>query len=326
MVNRLSSEAVAWGYRLFLDREPESAAAVAHALAYGTVEAFREALLTSVEFTHRNRRVPATLPLDVPPIEVEWEIDPINAEVLLSHVKETWTRLGKERPHWSVLSAEQFLPEHIAETEADFFGSGAEDVADLVAILARNGFEPNRLPRVFEFGCGLARVTPFLAKVFGSVTACDVSSAHLQMARQVVARSGAVNVELVLADAARFGMAAPFDLWFTRIVLQHNPPPIMALILRRALSLLAPGGVAVFQLPTYCRGYRFDTAEYLVGLPGSGQIEMHVLPQEAVFRIAAEAGCRMLEVREDGATGLGSAWLSNTFVMEKPKGNVGTAS
>jgi SAM-dependent methyltransferase len=184
--------------------------------------------------------------------------------------------------------------------------------------LLRNRIPLDRLRHAFEFGCGVARVTPYLAKVFSKVTACDVSTAHLQIARQVVARSGARNIELTLAGSEEFGMTSPFDLWFSRIVLQHNPPPIIALILRRALSLLAPGGVAVFQVPTYCRGYRFNTADYLAALTGSGNIEMHVLPQAAVFRIALETGCVPLEVREDEATGLGSAWISNTFVVTKP--------
>jgi SAM-dependent methyltransferase len=313
----LSAEAVIWAYRLFLDREPESATTVENTLAYGSVKALREALLASKEFTGHNPPAQASPPLDVPPIEVEWETDPVSAEVLLSHVKDTWTRLGKERPHWSVLSAEQFLPEHIAGSEDAFFDSGREDVSDLTAILLRNGFGTIQLRSAFEFGCGIARVTPYLAEVFPRITACDVSAAHLQIARGVITRAGAHNVELVLADEEKFGMEGPFDLWFSRIVLQHNSPPIMALILRRALTLLARGGVAVFQVPTYCRGYRFNTAEYIATLTGSGDIEMHVLPQAAVFRIAAEAGCRPVEVREDRATGLGPAWLSNTFVVVK---------
>jgi SAM-dependent methyltransferase len=170
---------------------------------------------------------------------------------------------------------------------------------------------------VFEFGCGIARVTPHLAEVFPRVTACDVSAAHLQIAREVIDRSGAPNVKLTLADEEKFGMEGPFELWFSRIVLQHNPPPIMALILRCALMLLAPRGVAVFQVPTYCRGYQFNTVEYLASLTGTGNIEMHILPQAAVFKILAETECRPVEVREDGATGLGSAWLSNTFVVTK---------
>jgi SAM-dependent methyltransferase len=112
-------------------------------------------------------------------------------------------------------------------------------------------------------------------------------------------------------------MTAPFDLWFSRIVLQHNSPPIIALILRRALSLLAPGGVAVFQVPTYAKNYAFMLDRYLGRLDQDGQIEMHVLPQHVVFAIAAEAGCVALEVLEDGSIGIAN-WQSSTFAVHKP--------
>jgi SAM-dependent methyltransferase len=186
------------------------------------------------------------------------------------------------------------------------------------AILLRNGILPVQIRHAFEFGCGVGRVTPHLAAAFARVTACDVSASHLRLARQVIVRGKKNNATLVPAQTQEFGMTASFDLWFSRIVLQHNPPPIIAMILRRMFNLLEPGGVAVFQVPTYCRGYRFGIAEYLANLAGRAQeIEMHILPQTAVFQIAREADCYPLEVREDSATGLGAAWVSNTFVMRK---------
>jgi trans-aconitate methyltransferase len=112
-------------------------------------------------------------------------------------------------------------------------------------------------------------------------------------------------------------MTEPFDLWFSRIVLQHNSPPVMALILRRALSLLAPGGVAVFQVPTYAKNYSFRLDGYLNRIAGEGEIEMHVLPQPVVFAIAASAGCTPMEVLEDGSVGI-AGWQSSTFVFHKP--------
>jgi SAM-dependent methyltransferase len=308
------------GYRLMLGREPESRAAIQGAMSYGTVAAFREALLTCDEFRDMAEvplgAGPRPLALTLPPIEVEWDGATAGVEALLAHVRRVWTRLGNEKPHWSVLSSAQFTPERIAAHESEFFASGGVDAAELVATIKRNGIAMERLTRVFEFGCGVGRVTPHLAKAFPKVVACDVSSSHLALGQRMVAQSGIRNVDFELVDSDEFGMFGPFDVWFSRIVLQHNPPPIMALILRRALGLLAPGGVAMFQVPTYAMGYRFRTKEYVAALPGRGDIEMHVLPQPAVLRIAAEAGCRALEVREDTSAGI-TGWLSNTFVFGK---------
>jgi len=46
-------------------------------------------------------------------------------------------------------------------------------------------------------------------------------------------------------------------------VLQHNPPPLIAMILARLLAGLAPGGVAYFQVPVWLPGYRFRVADLL---------------------------------------------------------------
>ncbi len=90
------------------------------------------------------------------------------------------------------------------------------------------------------------------------------------------------------------------------------------MVLRKALSMLAPGGIAIFQVPTYATGYKFNLASCLAAPTNTGTIEVHCLPQPVVFQIAAEAGCVPLEVREDTAMGPPSHWLSNTFMFAKP--------
>ena len=318
----LTPDIVRLAYRLLLGRDPESELAVQQAVSYGTLDKLRAAFMSSEEFrTGQGRpavQAPATrlVGVDAPPIEVQWQADQAALVALLGHVRTTWTRLGEERPHWSVLSAPAFSPEQIARNKVAFFASGAQDCRGLVAILHRHGVRPDDLPLLFEFGCGVGRVTPHFAGAFHQVTACDVSTSHMAMAREVVAAAGAQNVTFRLAETTSFGMDAPFDLWFSRIVLQHNPPPVIAMILRRALGLLAPGGVAVFQVPTYARGYRFRLANYLAGLV-EDEIEMHVLPQPVVFALAQEAGCEPLEALEDLSAGPSVNWNSTTFVFRK---------
>ena len=216
-----------------------------------------------------------------------------------------------------MLSADAFLPENLDQNAASFFASGEHELRSLEAILARAGLRPADLPHVFEFGCGIGRVTPFLGRAFRQVTACDVSTTHLAIAREQVAAAGLGNVAFVASGIPDFGMHGPFDLWFSRIVLQHNSPPIIAQILRRAFAMLAPGGVAIFQLPTYARGYRFRVADYLAGAGKRDGIEMHVLPQAAVHGLAAQAGLETIEVLQDRMVGSPAIWTSNTLVLRK---------
>jgi SAM-dependent methyltransferase len=314
-VNR---EMVNWAYKLFLGRDPENEQAVQDALAYPDSEALRQGFIRSTEFavSHARFAAPARLrvPLDAAPLSAETDIDTVNLKLLLDHVQREWIKLGEERPHWSVLSVEQFTPESIGSATDTFFASGASDVELLLAALRRHSLSPAQFPRLFEYGCGLGRVTTQLARTFKHVEACDISRSHLDLAKRHLEKESS-NAQLRLAQVPTMGMNAPFDLWFSRIVLQHNPPPVISFILDRALSLLEPRGVAFFQLPTYCVDYSFNLKDYLLKMPSG--IEMHALPQSEVFRIVSEKNCELLEVREDEAVGMEHAWVSNQFLVRK---------
>jgi SAM-dependent methyltransferase len=107
-----------------------------------------------------------------------------------------------------------------------------------------------------------------------------------------------------------------FDALFSRLVLQHNPPPVAHAILDRLLRALAPGGLAMFQVPTYGEGYRYRVAEDLARADRARGMEMHVLPLDAILQLAHQRRCNVLEVLETGDTGW-SHWRSNTFVLRK---------
>lgn len=163
----------------------------------------------------------------------------------------------------------------------------------------------------------VGRVSIHLAQRFKSLIAIDISESHIALAAEAARDAKIANSHFGSATAPTFGMTKSFDVWFSFIVLQHNPPPIIALVLKRALSMLAPGGIAMFQVPTYASGYSFDVARYLAAPTPAGTIEVHCLPQPVVFAIAADCGCVPLEVREDTAMGPPSHWLSNAFVFAK---------
>jgi SAM-dependent methyltransferase len=309
---------VAAAYRMLLGREPSVDEARLW-LAVESVGEIRRIFMESDEFramipNGKDGPTRDRFPLDVAPIAVEWSTTPHLQDALLSYVTHTWTNLGESEPHWSVLSSDQFKSANIEKHKAEFYASGAVDAGRITAILNRNGAMPADFPHMVEYGCGVGRVTPHLAAIFDDVLGIDISSSHLSLARETLAQSQHTNTKLVLARAPDFGMHEPIDLWFSRIVLQHNTPPIMALVLRRMFSRLVKGGIAIFQVPTYVKGYSFDVAAYLAA-PKLNTIEVHCLPQAVVFQLAEEGGCIPLEVREDDD--MEYPWLSNTFVFRK---------
>lgn len=107
--------------------------------------------------------------------------------------------------------------------------------------------------------------------------------------------------------------------FFSFLVLQHNPPPIMIDILGHAFKGLAPRGLAFFQLlPTYSRDHSFSFAEYWVAMAEQRTMEMHFLPQHIVLELGRRHGVHPLEVQADGAIGHHKCWISSTFLMTKP--------
>lgn len=258
------------------------------------------------------------LPLDTPPIEVETETDEAGLRALLEHTEATWTLLGEEEPHWSVISAERFKQSQLEENRQEFYASGAQDLALFLAFLQRNGVDPDRIERLLEYGCGLGRVTRFFAERFPQVLACDISPSHLRQAELHLQACGLSNVELLrIRGIDDIKGPADLDAVFSVIVLQHNPPPTMVAILDRLLARLRPGGIAYFQVPTHAVDYRFQVADYLAHGLHARHVEMHYLPQRHVFRLAREHGCDVLEVREDDWVGRRQVELSNTFLLQK---------
>lgn len=309
----VSRDMVIWAYHRLLDREPESEEVILTAMRLESPLALLEAILTSAEFrahdaTHRMHHYAS-------PLDVEWQVPPALAGQLLSRVTDTWERLGEERPYWSVLSNPEYLLENASAGQRSFYESGADDLRMLIATLARIGRRPSEFPVVFEFGCGLGRVTSHLCREFERVIACDVSAPHLAIAQRALSERGIANASLVQAGTEGFGMSQSFDLWFSRLVLQHNPPPVIAAILEQALSMLRLKGVAVFQVPVYRAGYRFKVDEYLKENCRYAPFDMHALPQPAILEIGYRANCRLLEIREDNSTG--PSWISQFFAFEK---------
>jgi SAM-dependent methyltransferase len=228
----------------------------------------------------------------------------------------TWTSLGQTEPYWSVLSAEQYKRVGFEQHSQGFWKSGKDVVDVFQAFLARNGVALSEDSVCLELGCGVGRVTRWLAPDFRSVIALDVSPPHLTLAKSRLEADEIANVTFgILQDIKDLEQIPDIDVFFSVIVLQHNPPPVIRHMLSTILAKLKQGGIAYFQVPTYAREYSFNAGTYLSNEDQSG-IEMHLLPQRDVFEVAAQNGCRALEVREDGWVGMGG-WISSTFLLQK---------
>lgn len=310
-------------YQKFLGRMPESEAALEGWLHVPDIDTLSQTFCNSDEYkTLQNSAAnlvrPPINPLDWPACFIESHVDAVTLESLINHVEESWTFLGETEPFYSVLTTPSFLKSSFDQNRTSFYESAQRDIDRLSAFAARAGVALPLNGMAFEFGCGVGRVTRLLGKVFARVIAADISASHLLLAEQMVTSNNAsehVSFRLLNKPAAIFEVR-DYDFFFSVMVLQHNPPPVMAQILDAALQGLNMGGFAYFQVPTYRLGYAFRSKDYLDNLGPKGNMEMHVLPQKEVLSIIDRNRCKLLEVREDDYTGHEDG-ISNTFFLRK---------
>lgn len=256
--------------------------------------------------------------LNSPPIRVDVDATPAQLDKLRHRVESTWTKLGGTEPHWSVLTAEKYRSRTIAQTREEFYATGQGNYLQAQRVLARNGVNLAELSTVLDYGCGVGRVSSAFARAGHKVVAADISPNHIEAANAYFREEGLAQVETHrMTKIDDIDTLPEVDLFFTTIVLQHNPPPIIAQVLRKALGRIRQGGYAYFQLQTYRSGYVYDVAADADAT--TDHMEMHVLPQRDVFRILDETGFRPLEVHLDGNVPH-AGFESHTFVAERLRG------
>lgn len=306
-------------YRLIMGREPDSEESIqGHMASHESLTQLRGTFFSSEEF--RTQVIPgipsAGKPLDWPPIRVETEVPATQLQAMIARVEQNFRHMGETEPHWSVLTDDRYKAENIANTEAEFFESGRGVVENFRATAARAGVDVGAIKNVLELGCGVGRSTIWLARTFPKVFGADVSAPHLKLAAEAAQAFRCSNITFLHVDTiARLDDLPAIDGFFSIIVLQHNPPPLICHILRTILGKLNPRGIAYFQIPTYARGYAFDAARYLSVPVALGVPEMHVVPQAALLDLIYQAGCRLLELREDDASG--GTFISNRLLIQK---------
>jgi 2-polyprenyl-3-methyl-5-hydroxy-6-metoxy-1,4-benzoquinol methylase len=312
----ITSEVVKLAYRLFLDREAENAIVVEEkAESCRSTQDLRRSFMNSEEFKLKNAVFP-TLSGHEPPMTIDFSVSDVELQKIFSHIQSSWTTLGEDDPYYSVLTRGKFWKRLMSDERIDeFYESGKQEVERFFKTMDRNLIDRTAFHSCMDFGCGAGRISRWLADEFETIFSYDVSKRYLDMAENYLRKQEISNVKFQqvtsIEDLEKFPKV---DLIYSVIVLQHNPPPIIHRGIVQFMKALNPGGVAFFQLPTYKEGYRFLLQEYLGNDSSQEEMEMHVLPQSAVFDIVREENGKVLEVVEDFNTSWG---LSNTFFVQK---------
>jgi ubiquinone/menaquinone biosynthesis C-methylase UbiE len=136
-----------------------------------------------------------------------------------------------------------------AEDELDRIINTARFLGDLTEhVLRLAGLAPGM--RVLDVGCGPGDVVFLAARLVGpqgTVIGVDRSPEAIEQARQRAAAAGLTNVHFLSQDLSdsELELDEPVDALIGRLVLQYFADP--ALLLRRLVPLVKPGGLVAFQ-------------------------------------------------------------------------------
>ena len=213
-----------------------------------------------------------------------------------------------------------------------FYAAGEVEIATVFDYLGERDVMPDLNGHALDFGCGIGRLSQALARRFRVVTGVDISPTMVSRATAENRYPDSCSYVLNEAeDLSRFPDRS-FAFIYTSVVLQHMEPRFSSLYVGEFTRLLAPGGVAVFQVPDRVeRGRSLRQRMVLtangvrnaVGLrtrlrrgarrlglahgsarPGEAVVEMHCLPEPEVRGILAGGGLDLVDIRLTNSTDL----------------------
>lgn len=249
-----------------------------------------------------------------------------------------WNALGRGTPLGAILTGESGA---LQPWDSDiFFATGRADAARFLAELARVAPGVTR-GRALDFGCGVGRITRSLAPHFDAIVGVDAAASMIAQARDLNREYGNCSFALnTRPDLAMFDSGS-FDVVYCRLVLQHVPRRRARAYIGEFVRVLAPGGVAMFQLPEHVpseltcfvnapvqggslkrrvprfvvRAYRCVKYAYLF-LTSAPRMRMFGMPHREVTALLERAGGEVLQAVADDSHGIPAVrgfeyWVTN---------------
>jgi SAM-dependent methyltransferase len=232
-------------------------------------------------------------------------------------LQSTWEELAKQDPLWAILS----VPAKKGgkwDLEEFFYEGRAEATRVLQKVTSLHSL---RFEAALDFGCGVGRVTQYLADQFQKVIGVDISAKMIELAGQF--NQSRQNLEYrhnPHGDLAMFSDRS-FDFVYSNLVLQHMKPVYAVRYINEFFRITRPDGIIVFQIPSHL------TTEYVARI--SAQVPLAAAACRAQIRFVSgpttlkggERAVLEFEVtniskenwlqRQKHSVNLGNHWLSS---------------
>jgi SAM-dependent methyltransferase len=245
-----------------------------------------------------------------------------------------WDEVGKTNPLGAILTRDGMLGEWALD---EFWQTGRDEVARVLQERARLAPDA-RLDRALDFGCGVGRISRALSEFCRHVTGVDVAESMVAHAREWNAdRQNCTFLVNSTADLSQFATGS-FDLVYSRLVLQHIPPPHNRTYIGELVRVLAPGGAGMFQVPQPDAASRTLFADAAItGHPLKRVVprwivaiwrrlkyrlvvstsepwrEIYGVSRDEVTRVVEQSGGRLMEAVVDRAHGAGGSGFEYWF-------------
>ena len=206
----------------------------------------------------------------------------------LRELKRHWDAWGRQDPLWAVLT---WPGKRQRWDPAEFFRTGREELEKVLAYAEGLHWQVPRR-RALDFGCGVGRVTQAMTEHFARCDGVDIAPSMLERAAKYNRHPDRCHYHLNDRDDLSLFEDESFDLIYSAHVLQHMEPRYSRRYVQEFVRLLAPGGLAVFQMCT----------ERVVG-------QTEPLPAEA-FHARIEVGTKRVRL-EPGAHGIVAVRVTN---------------
>lgn len=231
---------------------------------------------------------------------------------MLSTHRRSWEDLAASDPLWAILSTPN--KKNGRWDIKEFFQRGEVEIAGAFSRIA--GL-PLQTERALDFGCGVGRLTRALSPRFSQCVGVDISRETIEQARRLNADLS--NCRFIVNTAQDLRCLEPgFDFIYTSNVLQHlvHEDSITGYS-AEFLRLLGPGGLLVFQVPSYIapihriqpipRLYQFLhrvglSHRKLMGM-GLHPIRMAFVPKENIAAVVEKHGGTMVAAQDSVVDG-----------------------
>lgn len=243
----------------------------------------------------------------------------------LEHVRRTYEEYGREDPFYAVLSVKG--REDGGWDPDTFYATGRKEIDRVLAHVRSLGLEIH--PRTaLDFGCGAGRLSQALADHFERVVGVDISSSMLDTARRHNAHGDRVDFRVNVEPHLRQLESGQFTFIYSNITLQHVPRRPAEAYIAEFFRVLAPGGIAVFQVPNGrpwplgSLGHRVTSfirgplRRFSKRIRGKKTVEIHYVPRPCVEEMIDTAGCELVEAHD--LAGGRKRWGSFRYCVRKP--------